>query len=181
MEYAGTFSIGRKETTRFSKQIVMGKNQIFFFVFTAVGLICGNFLIRTLRPNPSMTAQILASFAGGVVVLGICYGGILYSVVRSELNAYTAGRRWTYKETLQIGPTEVRCTTDEESDSVDFGAVVVHETKEDFYFYIARESAWILPKGQLQDPERDQETIRKILRANVEADRLFLRREKKQA
>lgn len=181
MEFTGTFTIGRKETTRFSRQVVMGKNQMMLVVFTVVGMIAGNYLVRRLAASPSMTLQILGSLAGGLVVFGICYGGLCYGVMRSESGAYSAGRRWTYEETLQIGPTDIRCTADEQSDSTGFDAVVVHETKTDFYLYIGRESAWILPKNQLKDPERDEETIRRILRENVENEHLFLRRERKNA
>ena len=50
---------------------------------------------------------------------------------------------------------------------------------EAFYFFTAPETAWILPKAQMEDPEKDTALVRKICTAMAQPEHRHLQRDKK--
>ena len=52
----------------------------------------------------------------------------------------------------------------------------VRETRKAFYLFIAEEQAWLLPKAQMEDVEKESAQLRRIFRAVVESRRLELKK-----
>ena len=181
MEYKGTFTITSKEVGRFTRRVEWARRQRGIWVFTAVGLLAGNFVLRMLWRGhvPRFWAQVLASLIGGGFVLGLCLGMLCYSVAKASNAAYVSGRRWTYRQTLTINGLGVTCETEDASSHADFGEFTVEERPEAFYFFTAPETAWILPKAQMEHPEKDTALVRKICTAMAQPEHRHLQRDKK--
>lgn len=179
MEFTGTFTIGKKEVSLFTRRVQLSQKKLMLFILTALGMVCGNFVLRMLSPGPGFMAQVGCSLLGGAGAFALFYGMIVYSIAKGCNSEYVAGRRWTYTQTLTINPLGVTCVTDEGKEShADFDELLVEECPEAFYIFVSEESAWILPKKQLSGGEAEEEHIRGIFKKMAEPERLNLRRVK---
>ncbi|MEG1578963.1 MAG: YcxB family protein [Oscillospiraceae bacterium] len=178
MEFSGTFTISKKEVTKFTSRVEMTKKQLPILVLTAVGMVAGNFMLRTQVPSPGLLLSVLCSLAGGALVFGIAYGGVRYSIAKAAAQAYDGGYRVAFQQDILINALGVTCTTEEETDHVGFDALTVEECKEAFYIFIAQQSAWIVPKNQLKNGVEDEALIRKIFTTMTEKEHLNLRKTK---
>lgn len=179
MEFTGTFTIGRKEVSRFTRRIEWVKRERVILVFSAIGLLAGNFALRLFVETPTLLQQIACSLLGGLFVFGLCYGMLIYSIAKMCNSDFTAGRRWTQSQTLTINALGVTCKIEEgKSSHADFNELTVEECSEAFYIFIAKDAAWILPKAQLAEPETDAKLIRDLFSTMAEPDHLNLQRAK---
>ena len=180
MEYTGTFTITRKEVSRFTRRIEWSRKQRGIIILSAIGMVAGNFVLRVLWKDglPSFWPQVVCSLIGGLLVFGLCYGMLCYSVAKSGASAYSAGSRWNYEQTIVINALGVTCQTENGSSHADFDELTVEECPEAFYIFTSPSAAWILPKEQMRDLEDDSAFIRKIFTTMAQPDHLNLRKTK---
>lgn len=174
MTYRRDFTIGWKETRDFYLSLVLGHWWKGICGFGVVGVLA--VLMYTAGRPLSLPARISAAAAGAVVAMALVTVFLVISTAGKVKAQIRRSGRETYVQETEINGFGVHVTVDKKKAKLAFENLVrVQETKKAFYLFLSDSQAWILPKGQMEDPDGESGQLRELFRTVVERGKLRLK------
>ena len=174
MDYHRTFLIGEREALDFYLYQALRRRLLGALGFGVVGLLVCWLYARGRMDSPASFAGAMAlSFCAVVAALLIGY----YLTLRGQVRAAVRRRgRERYPQEILINGFGLRATANGREVKVAFDRLrEIRETRRAFYLYMTENDAWLLPKGQMEDPAEESARLRKIFTAVIESQRLHLK------
>ena len=167
MNYHKIFHIDGRENVRFCLRQLLRRRMKGLAGFGLAGaLVCYLYGQKTLAGwglALAMAGGFAAVFAAGV--LATC------------LTARRKAGHLDYRQEITINGFGVRVSANGAEAKVGFDKLhAVEETAADFYLYLDPDHAWILCKGQMEDPAGESRQLRELFVQVLEAKRLKLRK-----
>ena len=180
MEYHGTFTISKKENIRYNLHMMLKKLLITCaLVFVIIALLIG--LTRYASAvNAGMDAP-LGYAAANALPYAACGALLLFAV--NLLMLYVRVNTLYKKKQLRDFTQEITLTdqglhAETESGTLDLSydkLIRVTETNRDFYLFFSANSAYVLPKDQMKQPDTECAAVRALFRAHMPGAKLKLR------
>ena len=177
MSYERDFTIGLRETQDFHLSLVLRRWWKGAIGFGVVGvLVVWMYLYRLIPDSPPAVVAVVAGIFGVLTAAGVLAALAITTrmKVRDQLSRSGQG---PYVQSTRIDGFGVQVRVGKKKAKLPFDRLLrVRETRKAFYLFIAEEQAWLLPKAQMEDVEKESAQLRRIFRAVVESRRLELKK-----
>ena len=177
MSYERDFTIGLRETQDFHLSLVLRRWWKGAIGFGVVGvLVVWMYLYRLIPDSPPAAIAVVAGIFGVLTAAGVLAALAITTrmKVRDQLSRSGQG---PYVQSTRIDGFGVQVRVGKKKAKLPFDRLLrVRETRKAFYLFIAEEQAWLLPKAQMEDVEKESAQLRRIFRAVVESRRLELKK-----
>lgn len=173
MEFHQTFTIGKRESTRFYLYQLLRARLVGSLGFGLVGaLVCYLYASPYLSPA-ALAAAMVFTF---LLMLAAIFLGYRLAVLGKLKKAAAKNGFSSYDQEILINGFGVRVKAVGRESRVGFDKLyAVRETDKDFYLYLSEQDAWILPKGQMAGGAADCAGLRKLFAKVIPSNRLHLK------
>lgn len=175
MQFEGTFTIGRKENIRYntyaSQSRIIGMSA---FVFAIIAVLLG---ITTYGSTGSVGAALSRALPSALWLSVLFFALNNAIIILRVLKNYRLRRIADFTQQITIDKAGVHVVSTRGNGLLKWKNVEkVQESSTTFYLFLSKEQAYVLPKYQLEKPKEDAETIRTLLRNNLDQSLLKLRK-----
>ncbi|MGM9662598.1 MAG: YcxB family protein [Oscillospiraceae bacterium] len=177
LEFRHSFVIRQEETVRFQQYtgVRQGRKYILIcmVVITALARLIADRIFGGLT-----TTQLLVSCTIGMVLgLIIPYFLLQLAIAFNISQKYQAGLSHDYEVDVLINPGGIYITDGTTDVRVYYDKMyLIRETAADFFVYPDKQTAFLIPKHQLDDVKADSKKLREMFRAFAPSDKLDLLR-----
>ena len=176
MEYHHSFVIRQEETVRFQQfQAAQRTRRFNLFCMLGLTVLARWILVKIVGGTPTQMQVIIACTIGMVVGLALPYFLIQLMVAFNISQKYLNGQAHEYTVDMDINPGGIYLTDGKTEVKVYFDKMFrIRETAADFFIYPDKETAFLLPKHQLDDVKKDSKYLRELFRTYAPANKLQL-------
>lgn len=173
MEYKATFTIGERDLVRFYMHQFWKNQMASIVIFAVIGMLL-SFLFANGRVPAAGIAAVMAVTLCAVV--GAFYLSYRFGIQRKVRKSAVKSGVSTYQQEVRINGFGVRVEAQGKTGRLSFDKLVlVEETKQYLYLYMTKEVAWLLPKDQMEHPEKDLAALRELFEKVIPAKQLRMK------
>ncbi len=172
MRYKRDFTIAEADLQKFYRMLVLRRWSKGVLGFGVVGALVGKLYMGWLNIPLTGAWEIIALVLAGLVTMLFVTLGVVFRTRQNVRKTIRSRGRGNYVQQTEIDGFGVHVTVNGEKAKVGFEKLhMVEETKDAFYLFLTAGDAWILPKEQMEEPERESEAIRAIFSKVIEPKR----------
>jgi len=174
-EFRATFRIGEKEAVDFYIYQAIRTRFVGVVSFGLLGLVICYIYGGVIIDSPVLLGGAMAlSFALAALFTVV---GMYLSVKIKVKKGMKQNNTADYDQHILINGYGVRTEANDKEVRISFDKIkAVRETGKAFYIYLSKDHAWILPKAQMEDMEKNSENLRKIFDMVIPSKQLHFKK-----
>ena len=177
MEYRRTFTIRQEETVRFQQAEGLRRSRRGILLCMVLVTIAARLIVEKMYNPPSVRAVLIACTIGLVLGLAIPYFALQLIIAYNVSRAYQSGRAKEHIVDVFVNPGGIYLTDDSNEVRVYYDKMrLIRETAADFFIYPDKETAFLIPKHEMEDVKGESDQLRHMFRMYAPSDKLDLLR-----